>query len=139
MLAEGCFSSTDVFLCLLRGKIGVLIPGKKDLTFSPGQATIQPLSEAEIAQLRNAVGRSFYTTGILQTHRNKWKHRTRQVLKSSEKYTIVLKSTTYYTMIHQKSALGAGCRRFESCHSDQTMIIRTTLSKLVMCSDYHFY
>ena len=42
----------------------------------------------------------FHTTGILQTHRNKWRHRTRQVLKSSEKYTIVLKSATYYTMIH---------------------------------------
>ena len=29
-------------------------------------------------------------------------------------------------------------RRFESCHSDQTMIIRTTLSKWVMCSDLSF-
>ena len=56
----------------------------------------------------------FHTTGILQTHRNKWIHRTWQVLKSSEKYTIVLKSTTYYTMIHQKSALGARCWEFES-------------------------
>ena len=35
-------------------------------------------------------------------------------------------------------ALGAGCRRFKSCHSDQTMIIRTPLSKWVMCSDLSF-
>ena len=34
--------------------------------------------------------------------------------------------------------LGAGCREFESPHSDQTMIIRTTLSKWVMCSDLSF-
>ena len=34
--------------------------------------------------------------------------------------------------------LGARCREFESPHSDQVMIIRTTLSKLVMCSDLSF-
>ena len=34
--------------------------------------------------------------------------------------------------------LGARCREFESPHSDQTMIIRTTLSKWVMCSDLSF-
>ncbi len=34
--------------------------------------------------------------------------------------------------------MGAGCCRFESCHLDQTMIIRTTLSKWVMCSDLSF-
>ena len=35
-------------------------------------------------------------------------------------------------------ALGAGGREFESRHSDQTMIIRTTLSRWVMCSDSSF-
>ena len=34
--------------------------------------------------------------------------------------------------------LGCGDRTFESCHSDQTMIIRTTLSRWVMCSDLSF-
>ena len=38
------------------------------------------------------------------------------------------------------SALGSGPRGrgFKSRHSDQTMIIRTTLSKWVMCSDLSF-
>ena len=36
--------------------------GTKDLTFGPGQATIQPLSGTEIAQLHDAVGRLIYTT-----------------------------------------------------------------------------
>ena len=35
-------------------------------------------------------------------------------------------------------SLGARCREFESPHSDQLMIIRTTLSKWVMCSDLSF-
>ena len=34
--------------------------------------------------------------------------------------------------------LGARCREFESPHSDQTMIIRATLSRRVMCSDLSF-
>ena len=34
--------------------------------------------------------------------------------------------------------LGARCREFESPHSDQTMIIRATLSRWVMCSDLSF-
>ena len=33
---------------------------------------------------------------------------------------------------------GSRGREFKSRHSDQTMIIRTTLSKLVMCSDLSF-
>ena len=33
---------------------------------------------------------------------------------------------------------GSRGRWFESSHSDQTMIIRTTLSKWVMCSDLSF-
>ena len=35
-------------------------------------------------------------------------------------------------------SLGARCREFESPISDQTMIIRTTLSKWVVCSDLSF-
>ena len=34
--------------------------------------------------------------------------------------------------------LGTGDRAFEPHYSDQVMIIRTTLSKLVMCSDLSF-
>ena len=34
--------------------------------------------------------------------------------------------------------LGPGDRAFEPHYSDQVMIIRTTLSKLVMCSDLSF-
>ena len=34
--------------------------------------------------------------------------------------------------------LGPGDRAFESHYSDQVMIIRTTLSKWVMCSDLSF-
>ena len=57
-------------LFLLNGRISLFIAGqnwhpgtqRKNLTFGPGQATIQPLSETEIAQLRDAVGRSLYTT-----------------------------------------------------------------------------
>ena len=56
------FQRKVLFLCLLRGRICLLAPIRKDLTFGSVQATIQPLSETGIAQLRNAVGRLIYTT-----------------------------------------------------------------------------
>ena len=62
----------------------------------------------------------FHTTGILQTNRNTWIQGTRKTFKSSESYTISRKITTYHIVARQFSALGAGCRRFESCHSDQS-------------------
>ena len=43
-----------------------------------------------------------------------------------------------YSAVGSAPALGAGCRAFESHYSDQTMIIRTTLSRWVMCSDLSF-
>ena len=62
----------------------------------------------------------FHTTGILQTNRNTWIQGTRKTFKSSKSYTISRKITTYHIVARQFSALGAGCRRFESCHSDQS-------------------
>ena len=62
----------------------------------------------------------FHTTGILQTNRNTWIQGTRKTFKSSKSYTISRKITTYHIAAQQFWTLGAGCRRFESCHSDQS-------------------
>ena len=43
-----------------------------------------------------------------------------------------------YSAVGSALDLGSRGRAFESLYSDQTMIIRTTLSKWVMCSDLSF-
>ena len=43
-----------------------------------------------------------------------------------------------YSAVGSALDLGSRGRAFESLYSDQVMIIRTTLSKLVMCSDLSF-
>jgi len=73
-----CFSSTTVFLCLLRGKTGVHVLSRNDLTFALSQATIQPLSETEIAQLQSQLGDRFIPHKYYRQIWNTRKQRTQE-------------------------------------------------------------
>ena len=74
--------------------------------------------------------------------RQKFFENRKKCLQFSLKYANIssVVNTTYPGVAKFGIALdwGSRGRRFKSCHSDQTMIIRTTLSKWVMCSDLSF-
>ena len=117
--------SSRLFLCLC-GAIFELLSAEKHplLEVNPVGSTFN---------IQNFIPhKSQKTKAVSEMNRAKeFQRGTAGVLESNKKRRKVLFDET-------DILLGARCREFESPISDQVMIIRTTLSKWVMCSDLSF-